>query len=181
MKINFSIPETIRNNNEKTFEILFKKYYPALCLYSKRYIEDKNVREDIVQDVFVILWDKRTEIAFNDSALFYLKASVKNACINYLKHRGYEQLYTEDFIIHASLYDKEGEHVYLLHELEELLEKSLQKLPDEYKAVYVKSYLEEKSNIEIAESEGVSTKTIERYKKKILSQLKNDLKEYIQS
>ncbi|WP_455585904.1 RNA polymerase sigma-70 factor [Bacteroides sp.] len=177
MKAEYLLGESTHMNNEKAFKKLFDTYYPDLCLYCKRYIEDKDVREDIVQDVFVTLWNKKDEIKFDSSAIFYLKTCAKNNSINYLIRRKYEQKYIDDILSKTPLYD-DGDNVYTIVELQELLRKSLDKLPESYKKVYVLSYMHGKTNSEIAELLGISTKTVERWKAKSLNHLQNDLKDY---
>lgn len=168
-------------NDERAFKKLFNAYYPALCLYCRRFIDDLETREDIVQDSFVTLWNKKDEIAFDDSAVFYLKACARNSCFNYLNHQSYKQKYVEDFLEKTPEYDKGGDHFYTITEFRNLLCKSLAKLPEEYKKVYIMSYMEGKSNQEIAEFLGVSTKTVERYKSKSVNHLKEELKDYLPS
>lgn len=169
--------EGIHINSEKTFKELFDTYYPALCLYCKRFIGDKGAIEDIVQDVFVTLWSKKDKIKFDDSAIFYLKTCAKNNSINYLIHQKHEQKYIDDIVSKAPCYD-DGDNVYTIRELQELLRKSLSRLPENYKKTYVLSYMNGKTNSEIAELLGVSTKTVERYKTKSLDHLQHDLKDY---
>ena len=53
MKISFS-----RQTKERAFKQLYEDYYAPFCLYAKRFVDDKEVREDIVSDVFTSLWDK---------------------------------------------------------------------------------------------------------------------------
>lgn len=177
MTVEHLLGESARMNSEKAFKKLFDTYYPALCLYCKRFIDDKEVIEDIVQDVFVTLWDKKDEIKFDNSAVFYLKTCAKNNSINYLVHQKHEQKYVDDITSKVPCYD-DGDNLYTIIELQELLRKSLSRLPENYKKVYVMSYMNGKTNAEIAELLGVSTKTVERYKAKSLDHLQNDLKDY---
>lgn len=179
MEAEFLLQEIVQNNNEGAFKVLFKRYYPALCLYCKRYIDDRHAREDIVQEVFITLWNKRNEIVWDNSAIYYLKACAKNSCLNYLTHQSYEQKYIKDYTTKTPAYDKDGDNVYTLAELQRLLRESLEKVSEECRKVYIMSYMQGKSNIEIAELMGISTKTVERYKKKSIEHLKKDLKDYL--
>lgn len=179
MDADFLLKEMIKKNHEVAFKIIFKEYYPALCLYCKRFIANKDAREDIVQDVFISLWNKMDEISFDESILFYLKTCAKNSCLNYLSHQQYEQKYIEEAIQKASTYYKEEDNIYIYKELNDLLKTSLKKLPESYRRIYVMSYIDGKTNIEIAELLGVSTKTIERYKSKSIECLKKDFKDYL--
>ena len=53
MKISFS-----KQTKERAFKQLYEEYYAPFCLYAKRFVDDKETREDIVSDVFTSLWDK---------------------------------------------------------------------------------------------------------------------------
>ncbi len=73
------------NDSVSAFRLLFENYYPSLCLFCKRYIDDFDVREDIVQNVFVSIWENRRNICVNSSVRNYLITSVRNGCLNYLR------------------------------------------------------------------------------------------------
>lgn len=78
-------------DDKHSFQKLFESCYAPLCLFAKRYIEDLNVREDIVQEVFFQLWEKRKNISVNTSARNYLIACVKNICLNQIKREYYKE------------------------------------------------------------------------------------------
>lgn len=167
------------NDDEAAYRSLFEHYYAALCLFAKRYIEDKNVREDIVQDVFFNIWEKRKSITANISAQNYLITCVKNLSLNYLRKQGYIQDYQKKIIDNPPIYSNREEDLYMLNELETLLEQTLAKLPPEYRMAFEMSRMEQKSMDEIAEIMGVSIRTVERYRNKALDILKKELKDYL--
>ncbi|RHO65814.1 RNA polymerase sigma-70 factor [Parabacteroides sp. AF48-14] len=167
------------NDDEAAYRSLFEHYYAALCLFAKRYIEDRDVREDIVQDVFFNIWEKRKSITANISARNYLVTSVKNLSLNYLRKQSYIQEYQNKIIENPPLYSNGEEDLYTLNELEALLAKTLEKLPPEYRMAFEMSRMEQKSMEEIAEIMGVSIRTVERYRNKALEILKKELKDYL--
>ncbi|WP_080905570.1 RNA polymerase sigma-70 factor [Parabacteroides sp. Marseille-P3160] len=169
----------ISDDDESAYRSLFEQYYPPLCIFAKRYIEDKATREDIVQDVFSYIWEKRKSIAPNISARNYLITCVKNLCINNLRKQEYLQNYQNEFIENAPVYSNGEEDIYTLKELQELLTQTLEKLPSEYRVAFEMSRLEQKSMDEIAKTMGVSIRTVERYRNKALEILKNELKDYL--
>ena len=92
MKISFS-----KQTKERAFKQLYEEYYAPFCLYAKRFVDDKETREDIVSDVFTSLWDKLDTDSFDlqsETALGYIKMCVKNSCLNFLKHQSYIQAKT---------------------------------------------------------------------------------------
>lgn len=177
MKISFS-----RQTKERAFKQLYEDYYAPFCLYAKRFVDDKEVREDIVSDVFTSLWDKLDTDSFDlqsETALGYIKMCVKNSCLNFLKHQEYEWSYAENIQKKAPLYETETDSVYTLDELYRMLYETLNKLPENYRTVFMKSFFESKTHAEIAEEMNLSVKSINRYKQKTMELLRNELKDYL--
>ena len=167
-------------SDEQAFKSLFERYYAALCLFAKRYIEELTVREDIVQEVFVGLWERRQGLDVNVSAENYLLTCVKNRCLNYLRHQEVRQAYAEQ-VANCPLYelDQSDEQLYDLQELEQLLADALERLPMEYRVAFEMNRLEGHSLEEVAARLGVSVRTIERYRDKALAILQKELKDYL--
>ena len=177
MKIFFSA-----QTKERAFKHLYEEYYAPFCLYAKRFIDDKDIREDIVSDVFTSLWDKLETESLDlqsDTALGYIKMCVKNSCLNFLKHQEYEWSYAENIQKKAPIYETAPDSVYTLDELYRMLYETLNKLPENYRSVFIKSFFEGKTHVEIAEEMNLSVKSINRYKQKTMELLRNELKDYM--
>lgn len=167
---------------EWAFKQLYEEYYAPFCLYAKRFVDEKEIREDIVSDVFTSLWDKVDTEMFNlepETAVGYIKMCVKNSCLNYLKHQEYEWSYAETIQKKVPLYETEPDSVYTLDELYRMLYETLNKLPENYRTVFMKSFFEGKTHGEIAEEMNLSIKSINRYKQKTIELLRNELKDYL--
>lgn len=165
-------------DDEESYRRLFEYFYPPLCLFAKRYINELAIREDIVQDVFFVVWENRKNIPPVVSAKNYLVTCVKNQCLNYLRK--------QDNATHYQLrtlslpgYGYNSEDLYTLAELQELLNQALAKLPENYRKVFEMNRMDNKSYNEIAQEMGVSTRTVERYRDKALEILKKELKDYL--
>lgn len=175
MKISFQ-----KQPKEQTFKQLYEEFYAPFVLYAKKFIDDKETREDIVSDVFTSLWDKIDSFDFqSDTALGYIKMCVKNSCLNYLKHQEYEWNYAEVVQKKAPIYEVEPDSVYTLDELYRMLYETLNKLPESYRTVFIKSFYEGKTHTEIAEEMNLSVKSINRYKQKTMELMRNELKDYL--
>lgn len=173
------IKSLFSNSKEKDFRQLFEVYYAPFCLYAERYIEDKDVCEDIVSDVFAALWNQESFDPLSATAAGYIKMCVKNNCLNYLKHQEYERLYAEHIQQKAPVYETEPDSVYTLEELYQMLYTTLQQLPEHYRKVFIESCLNGKTHAEIAEELNVSVKSVNRYKQKTLDLLKEELKDFL--
>lgn len=83
---NFSFG-AIKNGNAKEFEALFRKYYPSMCAVAMKFVRDKVVAEDLVQEAFIRLWTKRGEYEAIPNLKTFLYVAVKNLCFNYLRDK----------------------------------------------------------------------------------------------
>ncbi|MGM9760270.1 MAG: RNA polymerase sigma-70 factor [Parabacteroides sp.] len=165
-------------DDEQAFRYLFEHYYASLCLFAKRFIDDLSVREDIVQEIFVHLWEKRKSISVQVSAENYLITCVKNESLNYLRRQEMIQAYQERLLNEPEKFMEE-DRLYLLQELESLMAQTLAKLPPEYRVAFEMNRMEHRSLEEVAQRMDVSVRTVERYRNRALEILKKELKDYL--
>ncbi|WP_421920216.1 RNA polymerase sigma-70 factor [Marinifilum sp.] len=93
----------LKSGDRKAFHALYFEMFPRLCAFANKYVNDREVSVDIVQDVFMHIWDHRTSIRSNTSFNSFLFVSVKNRSINYLRkeksvaklHQNYTDLNSE--------------------------------------------------------------------------------------
>lgn len=165
----------LSSGDEKAFEKLFKSYYPRLYGYAIRYINDPEVARDILQECFMRFWEQRNQLK-NISLTSYLFTMVRNSCLNHLKHlsivdnhklkylskvEGDERLYYWDFGLSS-------DQQLIYDELQNEIEKALDKLPDRCREVFIMSRFKDKKNREIAEELGISTTAVEKHISKAL-------------
>ena len=152
---------SISNNDDQVaYRSLFEQYYVSLCQFARRYIDDQETREDIVQDVFFTIWEKRKTIIPYTSGKNFLITCVKNLSLNYLRSQGYKQEYETTIKKNIPIYFNNLDDLYTLQELQHLLYQTLEKLPPEYRLAFELNRLENKSIEEIAEIMGVSCRTV---------------------
>lgn len=167
-------------SKEQDFKLLYETYYVPFCLYAKRFVENKEAREDIVSEVFISLWNHWDVFDLHSkAALGYIKMCVKNSCLNYLKHQEHEWDYAEFVQKKGPVYETEPDSIYTLDELYRMLYDALNKLPENYRVVFMESFFNGKTHAEVAETLGISVKSVNRYKQKTLEFLRNELKEYM--
>lgn len=83
-------------SKKQVFKQLYEEYYAPFCLYAKRFVDNKETREDIVSEVFASLWNNMDNFEIDPKTILgYLKMCVRNNCLNYLKHQEYEWNYAE--------------------------------------------------------------------------------------
>jgi RNA polymerase sigma-70 factor (ECF subfamily) len=151
----------LRNNDKKAFDYIFNYYYSGLCAYSLKYINDKSVVEDIVQDFFVSLWVKSQQLNITSSLQSYLFASVKNRCLNYLKHNKVHEKFSLFSLHDVGSGESSNYNMYIESELTEALAAALEKLPPRCREIFELSRFKGLKNQEIAEKLNISKRTAE--------------------
>lgn len=180
-----SIITKIRKGNKEIFRELFVTYYHRLFLYAKSYVGTDSDAEDIVQDLFFHLWERRREIDIYSSISSYLFRAVHNKSIQFLRHRkvasGYEERHRLK-LLEAELLYQSGDFSFSsiqLREIQELLRKAYDSLPEKAKMIYTLSREENRTNKDIANSLNISIKTVEYHIKKSLTVFRLALRDYM--
>ena len=157
----------------KVFEELFNTYYLVLCSYATKIVGDIDQSKDIVQNVFVAVYDKRRTLAINTSVKSYLFRAVHNACLNHLKRIS---VYDEHHSYLASLQLESDSHNAMIQaELENQIWSEIQKLPEQCQKIFTMNRFEGRKNKEIAETLGISIRTVETQISKALKILRKNL------
>ncbi len=161
------------------FDNLFLKYHQPLFLYTLKFIEDEAEALDLVQDIFIAVWEKRKYLDADDQVKAYLFSSVKNSCLNYIKHKKV----VKTFEHHAALqlkemeaaYYKSGETSLIEKEIFQKISSAVNSLPDIYKEIVILSRYEGLKNKEIAVRLNISVRTVETRIFRAIAQLKEKL------
>jgi RNA polymerase sigma-70 factor (ECF subfamily) len=163
-------------DDEEAFRTLFLHFFTPLCVFSMRYISNRETCEDIVQNAFLKIWKNRKFIEINNSGRNFLITTVKNICIDYLRKQENEHIRNGKL---AENNEYQSEDVYSVVELEQMLTAALSKLPENVCAVFRMNRFEGKTYAQIAEEQNLSIKTIESYMSKALKLLRIELKDYL--
>ncbi len=175
--------DQIKTGDQKSFELLFSIYFARLNDFAKNVVKDDAISQDIVQDVFVKVWENKAEIeSLNLEA--YLFRLVRNRCIDYIKHlkvvsnrmqeiqisSKYEELYRIDFI---------GNEPYILieQELKAKIEDTIRSLPDRCREVFILSRMDGLKNREIANKLNINIKNVERHLSRALQSFRQNFTE----
>jgi len=165
----------VRIGNHVAYEQMFRSYYERLCNYALRIMSDSNEAEEMVQQVFVKIWDKRENFEVKLSLKSYLYKAVYNTCLNRLK-----QMKNTSGKISASIPHQVVETGNLMmKELEKNIVNAINKLPEQCRIIFKLSRFEELKYAEIAEHLNLSVKTVENQMGKALKVLRQELKEYL--
>jgi RNA polymerase sigma-70 factor (ECF subfamily) len=148
-------------SDETLYHDLFLTYYPPLTAFAFKFVSDRESAKDIVQSVFINLFEKRESLKINHSIKSYLYKAVSNACINHrhqeavrLKHHGdYSKNISESSFQDAIEQTEEEFKIY----------QAIEKLPPQCRKVFILSRLESRKNQEIAAKLSISIRTVETH------------------
>jgi RNA polymerase sigma-70 factor, ECF subfamily len=174
----------IQSGNREIFGYLFLKYYEPLCYYAFGIIKSKENAEEIVQDVYVKLWEERSNLNIHTSVKSYLYKSVHNQCINYLDHQKIKLKFSQfhlqenrDLVSPVSL-DYPIANL-LIQELDDTINKAIFELPEQCRDVFIKIRHEEMSYAEVADVLGISVNTVKTQLQRAMAKLRVLLREYL--
>lgn len=161
----------------KEYKSVFNTLYPSLCLFSNKYLENLDISKDIVQEVFIKVWEDKIEFQ-NDTAIkSYLYTAVKNRSLDYIKSKRYKDTLS---IGDADFMQMETDPFFMrevvISEASIIIEKAVNTLPAKC-AQIIKLSIKGLSNTEISEELGVSLNTIKTQKKIAYKRLKPLLKD----
>lgn len=166
---------SLNKGDANALTLIYKKYWEMMYLAAFNVVKNEQISEDIVQDVFVKLWDKRTELKINTSLKSYLYTSTVYKVYDYFrknKNRVTVELPENIFEAHQNL---SPETKILYDELVVHLESIIDSLPSKCKTVFLLSRNEQLTNKEIAEKLNISQRTVEGHITKALSIIRNGL------
>jgi RNA polymerase sigma-70 factor (family 1) len=161
------------------FAEIFSVYYKDMVMFAYSFTHDREDSEEIVQDVFVKLWEDHEKINISASIKSYLLKSVQNKCIDWHRHRKVMNHHSSYIIENSMLYENDTDNYILSSELEILIEKAIQSLPDKVRETFEMSRVEGFKYQEIADKLNVSVRTIEVRISKALELLRGSLIDFL--
>ncbi len=166
--------------DQKALQELFHQHYPAVCSTVFRYIKDRAAVEDIAQQVFIKLWEKRQQIEVRTTFKGYLcRMAINEAIAHHRKYKKWQMDDEVDLSNLGALAHYEPEEKLQASELQALITQAINGLPPRCRLVFQLSRQEELSYKEIAEQLDISTKTVENQISKALRHLRQQLKAFI--
>jgi len=167
----------IRKGDRAEFESLFRSSYVSLVRYARTLVKDQDASEEIVQDLFVRLWQEKEKIKIESSLNGYLFRAVHNRCLHYIEHLKVVGRHAETVISAQS--DPSDDPSEILHykDLQLKIARILERLPERCGRIFCMSRFEGLKYSEIAEKLSVSVKTVEANMGIALKEFRKELKE----
>lgn len=166
------------SKGEKTaFKYVFDTYYKSVCLFIQKYIYDADHAEDIAQEIFIIIWNKKLFFPNIKAFKSYLYQTAKNKALNVIEHEAVKKRHHE-----IVKYDRKTEEFFYQNYIEQetyrLILQTIDKLPPRPKEILYLN-LEGYKNKEIANQLDISINTVRSHKASAYKYLKMNLKELI--
>jgi RNA polymerase sigma-70 factor, ECF subfamily len=172
----------LQKGNPEAYKEVFRLLYPRLKGYCKLFVPNESEVEDLIQECFITLWEKRETIDVQKRLESFLFVIVRNKCLNFLKNQRLDfenisldnlQIAELQYLYQLDLAEKEEKS------LEELLiqtfQESVNDLPAKMREVFVKCKLEGKKQKDVAEELGISIKMVEKQIAKAKKQIREQL------
>lgn len=176
--------QKIKTGNINEFEKLFKKYYNSLCNFSYKIVENADIAEEIVQNLFVNLWFNKEKLEIKDLKNYLFKSTYNNSLQTKKFYKVRQDYINEQHKKNAENFNTEElnefEKVYYDHEINERINELLNKMPDKRKKIFIMNKFEGLKYEEIAKILSISVKTVEANISKALKFLRKGLAKYVQ-
>jgi len=174
-------------DSDQNFGLFYSVYYKRFYRYAYYYVNNVQTAEDITHDAILYYWENRNKLSPETDVLGYLLLTVKNKCLNYLKHLQLESEYNANYL---KLYDWEIKNRIMTLEDENyatvfssdiirIMTDSLKKLSKQTQTIFMENFFLQKSRKEIASGMGVSLQKIDYHINKAINHLYNELKDYL--
>lgn len=179
-KVNYDnndfLVEALKKGDGKAFAYLMDLHYQALCVYANSLIKDIYIAEDIVQNIYIRIWEQRSSLKANYSLKSFLFKSVYNEFID--QYRKNQSLFTLEKIYIDTLNSVTlEEDTETFNRILTFVNKEIENLPKKCKEVFVLSKKEGLTNLEIAAYLKVSIKTVEAQIAKAFAVLRATIQE----
>jgi RNA polymerase sigma-70 factor (ECF subfamily) len=162
-------------NHNTLYKQIYQKYMPRLVRFALRFVDDTEA-EDLVQDVFLKYWDKGLHLFSDEEVSRILYTSVRNACIDRLRHKEYQHNFLEKQAFQLKLdelnYYQASDKQFMQKDLLHQINLKITELPEKNQEIFRMAYIEGMHTEEIAECLGLSTRTVENQLYRALKQLR---------
>lgn len=170
--------QSIRQDDQKAFSELVSRYWKQMHMIAYARVRSQDVTEEIVQNLFISIWDKRATLNIQHLPS-YLQTAIKNRVLNYIKSQLIQRKHWNHYKQFIPHYDDVTEHDVEVNELMEVIETGMDQLPEKSKKIFKLHQFEGQSIAEIASRLNLSEKAIQYHIRQSTKQLRVHLKDYM--
>lgn len=161
------------------FDKIYVLYYSRMHRFAKEYVQSNEEAENIVQDVFLLLWERRNVLDVQISLVSYLFSIVKNKCIDYLRHKVVADEFKKDLSLKLIALENLNYTLSSEEDVNRIVTEAVNKLPTRCRLIFLKSRIEGKKYKEIADELELSINTVENQMSIALKKLRVELKDLL--
>jgi RNA polymerase sigma-70 factor (ECF subfamily) len=172
----------IRNSEIEAFEELFDVYYDSLCIVAQRFVRSKQVAEEIVDDLFLHLWEIRKKLEVRDNLDSYLYRATYNRCISWIRKNSKERFLSgdlafssEDKILNIPDTSTSPLSCLMNKELRNKIDDAINQLPEKCRQIFILSREFDLTYQEVAQQLNLSKNTIKTQLKIALKKVRDKL------
>jgi RNA polymerase sigma-70 factor (family 1) len=152
----------LKSGNRAAFSEIYNRYWDGLYIHCLKMLKDESEAQDLVQELFISLWEKSNELDLKVNVAGYLYVTARHRVLNAIRKRNNYDKFIENLsdyivVLDGSILDQISEK-----ELSAAIDNEIENLPDKMKAVFICSRKEYLSHREIAEKLGISDKTVKK-------------------
>ena len=168
------------------FEYIYIYYFPKMKRFAREYVLSDEDAENIVQDVFLELWEKKEILSLQLNVIAYLFTAIRNRCINFLRRsmiaKNAENKLQEEYklTLQMKYYSLEAfnQEIFQEKDVEQILSKAIDTLPEKCREIFILSKIKGKKQKDIATELNISVNTVETQISIAYKKLRNELKEH---
>ncbi len=165
------------------FKHIYLSYYPGLVRFATEYVLEQEEAENIVQDVFVMLWEQKYTLSYIENLRAYLYKIVKHKCIDFLRHaiivseknNIWKDNYMLEYTYNLSAIEDMKDHLFEDSDIDSVLFQVIDELPDKCREIFLMSRFDNLSHKEIADKLAISTSTVNNQIALAMKKLKGKL------
>lgn len=166
---------SIIKSDKKAFNKLFLSHYKELCRFAITFMNDTDESEEVVQKVFIRIWENRKTLTCPDNPKSFLFKSVYNECLNSIRNNNTRLKNKLNYVLQLKS-DVEMENLDNNPEIYNRLNKAIENLPEKCRQIFILNKIERLTQQEIADYLDISNKTVENQTANAISKLRVELK-----
>lgn len=171
--------QLLAKGNQASYTVIYDRYSEILFRHAYNMLEDRAEAEDVIQEVFLMLWTKRAGVAGAKSLSAYLYTSVRNRILNHLTHQKVVDKYLDSMRAYVEVGGYTADELLREKELAAVIEKEIGAMPPKMREIFLMSRDEQLSHKSIGELLNISDKTVKQQVYKAVKQLKGRVESFM--
>jgi RNA polymerase sigma-70 factor (family 1) len=154
--------DLLKSGDQLAFTELLKRYNRLLFIHAYKLLKDKEDARDLVQEIFIAIWDSRESISAKTNFAGFLYASIRNKVLNLIIHKKVEHKYLNSLKDYIEKGEAQTDYLARTRELQSIIEREIQFLPPKMREIFELSRYDNLSHKQISEKLNLSEKTVKK-------------------